>query len=64
MSIVSLGVEDIPYQTVSFTGTGCKDVTENMVEHSAEDLVQLIGTDGARARDGELVLEPFEEPCA
>ena len=39
----SLGAENIRYKTVSFAGTGAKDVTEYLMDgYTAEELVQLI----------------------
>jgi hypothetical protein len=39
----SLMTEGIGFHVVSFTGTGAKDVSEYMQEHTVEDLVRLIG---------------------
>jgi 5S rRNA maturation endonuclease (ribonuclease M5) len=42
----SLDAESIKYKTLSFAGTGAKDVTEYLAHgHSAEELVQLINSD-------------------
>jgi hypothetical protein len=49
----SLDAERIKHKTVSFAGTGAKDVTEYLAHgHSAEELVQLINSDWVRWRVG------------
>ncbi len=47
----SLDAEHIEYKTVSFAGTGAKDVTEYLSEHTTEELVQLIYSDWVRMPD-------------
>ena len=54
-SLDAVGVE---YKLVSFAGTGCKDVSEYLEEHTMEDLVTLIGVDWVRMPDGS---SPFTE---
>jgi 5S rRNA maturation endonuclease (ribonuclease M5) len=49
----SLDAERIKYKTVSFAGTGAKDVTEYLTNgHTAEELVQLIDSDWVRMSSG------------
>jgi 5S rRNA maturation endonuclease (ribonuclease M5) len=49
----SLDAEKIKFKTVSFAGTGAKDVTEYVGNgHTTEELVQLIDSDWVRMPDG------------
>ena len=49
----SLDAEKIKFKTVSFAGTGAKDVSEYLENgHSAKQLVQLIDRDWVRMPDG------------
>jgi hypothetical protein len=49
----SLDAENIKYKTVSFAGTGAKDVTEYLGNgRTTEELVHLIDSDWVRMPDG------------
>jgi putative DNA primase/helicase len=39
----SLIAENIEYRRISFRGTGCKDISEYMAEHTVAELVELVG---------------------
>jgi hypothetical protein len=57
----SLDAENIKYKTVSFAGTGTKDVTEYLENgHTAEELVQLIDSDWVGMPDGTHPATPNE----
>lgn len=58
----SLKAEGIECRRVSFAGTGAKDVTEYLEEHTIEDLVRLIGVDWIRMPDGRELENPLAEP--
>jgi 5S rRNA maturation endonuclease (ribonuclease M5) len=48
----SLKAEGIEYHVVSFNGTGAKDVTEYLENHTVEDLVRLVGPTWILMPDG------------
>jgi len=48
-------------RVVRFTGTGAKDVTDYMDNHSVEDLVRLIGVNWIRMPDGRQLDDPSSE---
>ncbi len=57
----SLDAENIKYKTVSFAGTGAKDVTEYLMNgHTAEELVQLIDSDWVTMPEGTHPAVPNE----
>jgi 5S rRNA maturation endonuclease (ribonuclease M5) len=56
----SLDAEGIEYHVVSFSGTGAKDVTDYLAEHTVEQLVRHIGVDWVRMPNGRRV-EPSVE---
>ena len=49
-SLKDEGITD--YRRVSFSGTGCKDVTDYMQSHNETDLIRLIGIDWLRKQTG------------
>jgi CTP-dependent riboflavin kinase len=59
----SLEAEGIEYRIVNFAGTGAKDVTEFVTDHTVRDLVRLVGSDWIRLPDGSR-LDPGDDPMA
>jgi 5S rRNA maturation endonuclease (ribonuclease M5) len=57
-SLRNVGIEPL---IVSFNGTGAKDVTEYMANHTVEDLVRLIGVDRINMPDGSKLSDESEE---
>jgi DNA primase len=58
----SLEAQGIEFITGSFAGTGAKDVSDYLEEHSPEELIRHIGSEWLRMPDGRQIVTD-DAPC-